>query len=322
MRQVTNSRKPPHASRGKPARNDPRKTARTKASAKSAKPEPRQTFGRRTQFRDDFLARAGRWVRRKLTFRRPMLYLTGSFVALTIMGALFAGGYVRAGIDKVNEVATAVSSYAGFGISKLHLSGENRTPPQTILAVLNLKPGQSIFDADLQAARARLLRLPLVAQADVTRRYPDSISVNIVEKHPFALWDSGKGLFVVERSGAVITKAMRKAFPHLPVFAGDPPKGGADLVEAISDQRAVAARVRIMQRVGQRRWNLILDDGVVVMLPETGWRKQLAVLEHLIVDKGILERDVKQIDLRLPDNYFFELRGQDKPQAVPREHAA
>ena len=53
------------------------------------------------------------------------------------------------------------------------------------------------------------------------------------------------------------------------------------------------------------RWNLLLDDGVVVKLPETGWRKQLDALEHLIVDKGILERDVMEIDLRSPTQYFF-----------------
>ncbi len=77
-----------------------------------------------------------------------------------------------------------------------------------------------------------------------------------------------------------------------------------------------------MQRVSGRRWNLILDDGVVVKLPETGWRKQLDVLERLIVDKGVLERDISEIDLRSKDNYFFVLRGQDKPQQVTRENKA
>ena len=83
-----------------------------------------------------------------------MLYLTGALDHRSpCVAALFAGGYVRAAVDKVDGAATAVSAYAGFGISKLHLSGENRTPPQTILAVLNFKPGQSIFAADLRMAR-------------------------------------------------------------------------------------------------------------------------------------------------------------------------
>ena len=52
-----------------------------------------------------------------------------------------------------------------------------------------------------------------------------------------------------------------------------------------------------MQRVGGRRWNLLLDNGVIVQLPEKNWQKELGTLESLIVDKGILERDVTQIDL-------------------------
>ena len=69
--------------------------------------------------------------------------------------------------------------------------------------------------------------------------------------------------------------------------------------------RAIAARIAAYQRVSQRRWNLILDDGVVVKLPETGWQKQLDALEHLIIDKGILERDVTRDRSALADALFL-----------------
>jgi len=38
------------------------------------------------------------------------------------------------------------------------------------------------------------------------------------------------------------------------------------------------------------------------------------------VDKGVLERDISEIDLRAHDNYFFQLRNGQKQQA-PRERA-
>lgn len=319
MRQVNGRRKSARGSTAKPARRDSRKS--TRAPAKTRSPA-REHFGRRTEFRDGIFARTGRWLRRKLSIRRPMLYLTAAIMALVLVVALFAGGYVRAGIERINAATDAVSAYAGFGISEIHLAGENRTPPETILAVLNFKPGQSIFSADLRMAQARLMRLPWVASAQVTRRYPDSIFVKLAEKRPFALWQSTKGLFVIERSGAVITTASVKQFPHLPVFIGAAPKGGAALVDAIAAHHAVQARLQAMARISGRRWNLILDDGVTVKLPGTGWKKQLNVLEHLIVDKGILERNIQEIDLRSPDNYFFGLRGQKKPKQVTRENAA
>lgn len=318
MRPLGIERKSVRRVRSKSARRDERKLTRT------AKPfvneYRRQSFGRRMHSRNDIVSRFFGDIRHWFTFHWPMLYLACSLLALTLIAALFVGGYVRAAVNALNGVAATISTDAGFGISRLSFSGETRTPPQTILAVLNFKPGQSIFSIDLQTARARLMRLPWVAQADVIRRYPDSITVGIVEKHPFALWQSTKGLFVIERSGAVITKAILKDFPHLPIFIGDVPNGGGELADAIADHRAVAARVRAMERVSGRRWNLILDDGVIVKLPENGWKQQLSVLDHLIVDKGILERDIAEIDLRSHDNYFFMLRGA-KPKAT-RENAA
>lgn len=313
MRSVRNTRKPVRAARGKSARREARQAPRAPKATIDA---PRRSFGRRTSFRDDIFSRSLRAVRRWFTFRRPMLYFTGALLVLTLIAGLFVGGYVRRGIDAVNGVAGTVSADAGFGISSLHLSGENRTPPESVLAATNFRPGQSIFTADLQGARARIMLLPWVKDAKVTRRYPDSISVVLTEKRPFALWQSANGLFVIERSGAAITKATLKQFPHLPVFIGGAPLGGSELVEAIATHRAVVARVEAMERVSGRRWNLILDDGVVVKLPETGWRKQLGVLEYLIVDKGILERDITEIDLRSPDNYFFTLRQETKQKPI------
>ena len=50
-------------------------------------------------------------------------------------------------------------------------------------------------------------------------------------------------------------------------------------------------------------------------LPETGWQKELDALEHLIIDDGILERDVTEIDLRSPTHYFFLLKSGEKKDA-------
>ena len=50
----------------------------------------------------------------------------------------------------------------------------------------------------------------------------------------------------------------------------------------------------------------------MVKLPETGWQKELDALEHLIVDAGVLERDITEIDLRSPTQFFFVLRSGEK----------
>ena len=299
----------------------PKSHASARVAKKPVKDSARRKFGNRTQVQDNILSRTLTAARERLGLNRPILVLTGSLVALTIVAAWFIGGYERAAIGAVDRGVAMVSSDAGFGISNLRLSGENRTSPQSILAVLNFRPGQSIFGADLQIARERLLELPWIASVDISRRYPDTISVHIVEKRPFALWQSSNGLDVIERSGAIVTKASLAEFRGLPIFIGDAPNGGDELVDAIDGHKALMTRVRAMERISQRRWNLILDDGVVVKLPENDWKQQLDVLEHLIADKAVLERDITEIDLRSRENYFFVLHGEKK-RPVARESAA
>lgn len=298
-------------------RTKPNRRAQSVARA----PVERVVLGKRLR-RGGILARLWDRAADSGVVRRPIAHLTGALIIASFLAALFAGGYVSGAFRAVGRGTDALVADLGFGISAIALSGNQHTQPSAIIAALGFEPGESIFGADIQGARARLLALDWVADAQVRRRYPDSIGVSIVEKLPFALWQSGNDLYIVERSGRVITKAEASAYPHLPMFIGSgAPGAGAELVDAVAQRRAVLARVKAMERVSQRRWNLLLDDGVVVELPEIGWAKQLDELEHLIVDKGVLEKDIKEIDLRSPDNLFFQLRNSGKQQQPARGNA-
>ena len=249
----------------------------------------------------------------------PMMAMTGLAVVLALLAALFASGVIGRTTRAIDNGVSAVLANAGFGISEIHITGNRRTPYKQILEVLAMQPGQSIFSADLFGARNRLAHLDWIASAEVHRRYPDAIFVTLVEKRPFALWQlplNARGeapIAVVERNGAVITTRDVEKFRRLPKLLGvGAPQSAAELVDAVKSHRATAARTAAFSRVSSRRWNLILDDGVVVKLPEAGWDKQLAALEHLIIDNGILEHDVTEIDLRSPSHYFFMLRSGEK----------
>ncbi len=250
---------------------------------------------------------------------RTMIALTGTGAVITLLLALLVTGVLGRAFHGVKLATDTVVNDAGFTIRNIHIRGGQRTPAATIAAALDLKPEQSIFAADLAAARARLMGLDWVASADVVRRYPDSISVAIVEKRPFALWQippnaSGTApIAVVERNGRVITTQGVEQFVRLPKLVGaGAPQASAELVDVVQNHRAVSARIAYFERVSQRRWNLILNDGVIVKLPEQNWRQEIDALEHLIIDKGVLEKDVAEIDLRSATHYFFLLRGGER----------
>ena len=278
----------------------------------------------RIERRKDPDAEGGSHAGGKLRFlsRRPMLVLTLVLVVLGGAAGLFAGGYVARVIAGAEATIAAPFTEAGFAVSAISLTGQEHTPADAAYQALAIAKGGSIFGVRPDAARARLLMLPWVADAEVRRRFPDTVSVRLIEKRPFALWRNGNELSVIERSGAVIVKTDGDRFGRLPVIAGaGAPEAAAPIIDALDGEKAIMARLEAIQRIGERRWDMLLSGGVTVRLPEEGWERQLPELERLIVEKGVLERDIEMIDLRYPDNYVFRLHNGDS-RPVPRERRA
>ena len=171
-------------SKRRPAREERGKQGRSAARG-VARDTQRQNFGRRGK-KPGLFARLRGAFKAWFHLRRPMLVLTAGILAFTALAALFASGVIGRTVHRTDMAVSAVIADAGFGIAKVHLSGNTRTSQVTIMAALGFTPGQSIFGADLRAVRERLLGLPWVADAEVKRRYPDDISVRLVEKLPYA----------------------------------------------------------------------------------------------------------------------------------------
>ena len=292
----------------------------TRTKAKSRTPSARS--GRRASsdgsYGEALRARLG-WFGSAILFRRPMLSLSLMVVLGGGAYGLIAGGH----LSRLTEGVESSMSQAGFAVGDISIAGADRTSSSEVYSALGVERGQSIFAFDASEARARLLDLPWVSDAEVHRNLPAGLSIRLIEKRPFALWQNGKSVVVIERSGAIITDAVNDGgFDHLPTFTGNgAPEAAAAFLDAARPYRAVFARLQTIQRMGERRWDLLLAGGVTVKLPEDGWESQLTELESLIVEKAILERDIEMIDLRYPDNYVFKLHNGDS-RPVSRERRA
>ena len=267
-------------------------------------------------------AKPGTESARRILLGRPILALSLGLIVIGAGVGLFVGGHVARMMDDLGAHIAAPFTQAGFTVHSVALNGEERTSESAARAAIAVPVGSSIFGVRPDAVRARLMMLPWVADAEVRRHLPDSVSVRLIEKRPFALWRNGTDVVVVERSGAVITKASNQTLGRLPLLAGaGAPETAAPLIDALAGEKATTARLQMIQRVGERRWDLILSGGVTVRLPEEGWERQLTELERLIVEKGVLERDIEMIDLRYPDNYVFRLHNGDSRPVARERHA-
>ncbi|MBF0269463.1 MAG: FtsQ-type POTRA domain-containing protein [Alphaproteobacteria bacterium] len=233
------------------------------------------------------------------------LILAGSGSAAFGLWWLDQQGHFRRANDMAHKALNDTASRLGLVVADITVEGRKRQEPEAILAALGLKRGDPILTADLPLVRARLENLAWVKQATVERRLPGHVHIRLVEREPMAQWQRSGRFVLVDRDGAEIGPDATGEFAHLPVIVGpDAPQHASALFAALSAEPDLAGRVKAAVRVGNRRWNVKLDDiaaGVDVRLPEAQTAAAWSRLARLERDHQLLERNLLMIDLRLPD---------------------
>ena len=209
----------------------------------------------------------------------------------------------------------SASTDLGLAVANVEVEGRQRASREVILSALEVERGMPILSFDPTEAKRRLERVPWVRSASVERRLPDTIRVRIAEREPLALWQRQGKLVLVDREGVVVTSEQIERFGNLIVLVGpDAPKAGAALLDMLAGEAELASRVAAAVRVGGRRWNVRLDSGIDIALPEedasSAWHR-LAELER---SEGILERDIQMVDLRLPDRLVVRATPTEPPK--------
>jgi cell division protein FtsQ len=231
---------------------------------------------------------------------------TGTVSALAFFVATGFYGMSLGGHTEV--VAQATTSAAGFAIEDVKVSGNAETSEIDILQLLGLDGTTSLIALDINAARRKLSDLPWVEDVDVRKVYPRTIEVRMKEREAFGIWQHGTELSLIEKSGSVIAPLRDNKFASLPLFVGrDAETGAASFTDELAAWPEIQKRVRAYVRIAGRRWDLHLDNGIVVKLPEEHVAKALHLLSRLDAEQQVLSRDVAAVDLRLSDRTTIRL---------------
>ena len=203
---------------------------------------------------------------------------------------------------RLTQAGLAASARLGLAVGNVEVEGRGETPGAAILAALGAGRGTPLLAVAPAAVKERLEALPWIRAATVERRLPDTIRIRIVERRPLAFWQRDGRLALIGGDGKVITDRHLERFPGLIVIlGGDAPAHAAALVALIGTEPELAGRVTGAVRIGGRRWNLRLDNGIDVELPEEHPEAAWAELARLAREERLLARDIETVDLRLPD---------------------
>ncbi|MCQ0989977.1 cell division protein FtsQ/DivIB [Jiella marina] len=237
-------------------------------------------------------------------------------LALAVTSGAIAYGVVQGG--HVVDVVDGVGQSFGFSIEKIDVVGNAETSEIDVLQALWETGSTTLLSLDPTAARETLEAMPWIDRVSVAKILPNRVQIEVTEHRPYAVWQTGQRFFVINREGKTIVPYAPGRFDALPVVVGEgaaaTAAGLVDEMEAVPELRA---RVKAYIRVGSRRWDLELENGIVVRLPETEPLKALAEVVRMDRQNALLSRDIAAVDMRLDDRVVVKLT----PDALARRNA-
>ena len=249
--------------------------------------------------------------KRREDLRRKCQFVGGALLGILLVGggsfSWYSGAFSRTIAATENKIFAA-TAHAGFAVHSLHIEGRARTPMSEITQALGIQKNDSILALSLSDMRDRLKEIHSIREAAVDRALPDALYVRIVEREPVALWQNQGVLSLVDELGVVMHGIDIEPYRALPLIVGEgAPEHVEELMKILAASPDLSKEFASAIRVGNRRWNIRLQDNIELKLPEEGAAVALAKLAQMDKDEQLLGRDIKVIDLRVPDRVFIKL---------------
>ena len=287
---------------------------------KKAKPAKRQTQRGKTK------------VRRVSYVDRLLMLLPVSEEGLQkgftglVMAVILTTAYFTASFFGVPEMAkqefASLAGRAGFEVKRVEVTGVNRVDELKVYEITLAQKNRAMPLVDVDQIRADLLEYGWIKEARVSRRLPDTLVVEIIEREPSAVWKDGNKLALIDAQGIVLDKIAPSVAPDLPMVSG--PEANTQVVRlaALLDE-APALRPMIIGAawVGKRRWNLTFKSGETLALPEGEAAAAVALVDFARMDgiNRLLGRGVVHFDLRDPERAYMRMPPKPKPTPTTSE---
>jgi cell division protein FtsQ len=232
--------------------------------------------------------------------------------ALILLGSagfgVVRGGHVEELNAALGDTRNAIANSAGFRITTVAINGRKQLTQDEVLAIGGVNGRSSLLFLDADAVRDKLKANPWIGDATVMKLYPGRLQIDIVERSAFALWQQDGRLAVIADDGAVLEPYVTRRFVTLPLVVGKGADTRAkDFLALLARYPQVRSATKAAVFVGERRWNLRLNDGLDIRLPENDVGNALAALSTLDKEDKLFSRDIVAIDMRLPDRLTVQL---------------
>ncbi|MFL6845222.1 MAG: cell division protein FtsQ/DivIB [Allosphingosinicella sp.] len=201
----------------------------------------------------------------------------------------------------------------GFAMKRVEIKGAQHIRQIDVYNIAFDQPSSAMPLVDLEATRQRLLQFGWVRDARVSRRLPDTLVVDIVERKPAAIWQFNQRLALIDRDGVVLERVRFEAMPDLPLLIG--PSANlhtAELTRLLDAALRLKPAIHDATWVGGRRWNLRFETGEELALPEGEAESGKALARFAKIDQSVqlLGKNYVRFDMRDPKRMLIRLSSE------------
>ncbi len=221
--------------------------------------------------------------------------------------------------ELVERQVASVASNTGFEVRRVDVRGVKNMNELKVYERVLAEQDRAMPLVDLDALREKLLELPWIEDARVSRQLPDTLVIDIVERKPHAVLRKADRFVLVDNKGNELEPVSAQRAHGMLVVSGPGSKQQvASLSQLLNAAPALKPQVREAEWIGNRRWNLTFKTDQVLALPEGEKLAASALVAFARLDgtNRLLGGKVVAFDMRAGDRIYLRIPGRARQEAA------
>ena len=141
-----------------------------------------------------------------------------------------------------------------------------------------------------------------VKRVSIKKVLPSTLKINVTENDPYAIYFQEGKSFLIDLDGSIITEINLNNYEDDLLFVRG--ENSPELLEQLIRDISIAfpnltQTLEEVEFIEKRRWNLKLNNKLLVKLPDENIQQSLKNLKQLFEEQEIMESNIIEIDLRI-----------------------
>ncbi len=255
----------------------------------------------------------GRVTTKKNLYNYKIIFLVG--FTLISFSLLFINRYNLKEYKIIeSKIFNEILIDSGFTLKNIEIFGNKNLPKSTIVEIINSENKSNIFAINLSNIHNKIIVNDWVRYIDIERILPNTIKIKVKENYPIAIWQQGTNNKLITKDGKTIsTENLNKFKSNLPIINGNNANKNINTILKIINRNEVFSKnIWSLTYINNRRWNINLNQGLVVLLPSTGVLSAWEKIIKLQKNYDVLNLGLTELDLRFPNQILGKINFDKK----------